>query len=146
MYLGFHQYQLHFDLVGLLLLAAAIAGLALFTCLVLKKRKSAALLLLASVAFVSAVQVSRGWMVPETAWLAMLGAIEASEGKVREEKILRLKEHWRYRTMRTVDWYRLAQGWGVCHALWLQDQCQAFAPSEQAVGIAREMLDNFASK
>ena len=83
-------------------------------------------------------------MVPDSALLVMLGAIETADENERRQKIQDLGARWNTdaETMRAIDWYAMSRSWNVCHTLWQQAKCAAPAPSENAVGVARELLND----
>lgn len=142
MYLGYHQYQLYFDLPGLAILLAIFACLALFAFLAYQRRSFAAGAILGLLLALSAAQLYRGAMVPDSAWVVMLGAIENASGSERSKFVSDLRLHWQVRTMRAFDWYLLSRKWNVCHSLWSQNDCVTPIASEQAVGLARDKLDS----
>jgi hypothetical protein len=143
LYLSIRQYQLHFDFTGLGILCAVIAVLgALFWQLGRGNHgtSSAAAALLLSLC---ALQIYRGYMVTDAAWLVMLGSIEASNESERARRIQELGEYWNTEaeTMRAADWYVVSTRWRVCHALWKEAKCLSPTPSEDAAGVAREILN-----
>ena len=145
MYLRFHAHQLHFDLIGIGLLLTIVCcffGLLVYS---VRGKPSVMIVLACSILVLSVVQIHRGTMVPDDAWLVMFGAIETASGPERAERVNDLRSHWQAQTMRAVDWYRLARKWNVCHELWVQEACTRPAVSEPGVGIARERLDTIAS-
>jgi hypothetical protein len=145
MYLGYHQYQLYFDFLGVAILMAAVACLALLAFLAHKRSFFAAGAMACVLLALCAVQFYRGAMVPESAWVVMLGAIEKTTGSERSRLVTDLRSHWQARTMRAFDWYRLSKKWNVCHSMWHQVDCVSPIASEQGVGIARDILNDIAT-
>jgi hypothetical protein len=145
MYLGFPSHQIYFDLIGLGLLLTIVCcffGLFVYS---LRGKPSVMIALACAMLVLGVVQIYRGKMVPDDAWLVMLGAIETAPASERAERVNDLRAHWQARTMRAVDWYRLSRKWNVCHALWVEEACTRPAVSERGVGIARERLDTMAN-
>ena len=142
MYLGYHPYQLYFDLLGIAILMAVVASLALLAFLAYKRSFFAVGAMACVLLALCAVQLYRGAMVPESAWVVMLGAIENTTGSERSRLVTDLRSHWQVRTMRAFDWYRLSKKWNVCHSMWHQVDCVSPIASEQGVGIARDMLND----
>jgi hypothetical protein len=97
------------------------------------------------VAALCMVQFYRGAMVTDSAWVVMLGAIENTSGAERDRRVSDLRANWRVQTMRALDWYFVSKKWNVCHSLWPQKDCVTPVASEQAVGVAREILDDIAT-
>ena len=145
MYLGYHQYQLYFDLSGLAILLAIFACLALLAFLAYRRRSFAAGAIVGLMLALSAVQFYRGAVVPDSAWVVMLGAIENASGPERSTIVSDLRLHWQGRTMRAFDWYLLSRKWNICHSFWYQIDCVTPIASEQAVGLARDKLDSIAT-
>ncbi len=145
MYLGYHQYQLLFDLAGLVILLTIVACLVVFAWLAYRRKSTAAKGLAVVVSALCMVQVCRGAMVTESAWVVMLGAIESTSGAERDRRVSDLRSNWRAQTMRALDWYFVSKKWNVCHSLWPQKDCVTPVASEQAVGVAREILDGIAT-
>jgi hypothetical protein len=145
MYLGYRGYQLLFDLAGLVILLTVVAGLMVFAWLAYRRNSTAAKGLAVVVSVLCMVQVYRGAMVTDSAWVVMLGAIENASDAERDQRVLDLRSNWRAQTMRALDWYIVSKKWNVCHALWPQRDCVTPAASEQAVGVAREILDGIAT-
>lgn len=144
MYLGYHPLQIYFDLTGISILLVIVCCFCGFFVYALRGKRSVMIALAGIIFVLSVVQVYRGKMVPEAAWVAMLGAIENVPGSERKQRILDLRAHWRARTMRAVDWYVLSRKWNVCHDLWAERSCFRPAASEDAGGIVRELLDEMA--
>ena len=144
MYFGYHQYQLYFDFPGLIILLAIFICLALLVFLVSRRKSFAVGAIAGLLVALSAVQFYRGAMVPDSAWVVMLGAIENTTGADHTRLVEDLCLHWNARTMRAFDWYFLSRKWNVCHSLWPQVGCLTPVASEQAVGLAREKLNNIA--
>jgi heme A synthase len=145
MYLGYRQYQLLFDLAGLVILLSIVACLMVLAWPAYRRKSTAVKGLAVVVAALCMVQVYRGAMVTESAWVVMLGAIENSSGAERDRRVSELRSNWRARTMRAFDWYFVSKKWSVCHSLWPQKDCVTPVASEQAVGVAREILDGIAT-
>jgi hypothetical protein len=143
-YLGIGQYQLLFDWTGLgILLVAALVVVALFVQASSSNRSTAYVLSLVLV-LLGATQFLRGWMVPNEAWLSILANIEVSDEQQRIHKLTELSQSWNAdaETISAMDWYFLSRRWNACHALWRQANCNMLTPSEPAVGVAREMLND----
>ena len=143
MYLGLRQYQLHFDLAGLGILGTVLVLLGILIWQVSRGRRTTSVVLTTVLLSLCVLQFFRGSMVTEAAWLTMLGTIETSGFKERDQRVQELSVFWNtdVETMRAVDWYSLSNRWNVCHALWKQTKCNNPIPSEQAVGVARELLN-----
>jgi hypothetical protein len=84
----------------------------------------------------------RGYLVPDTIWLVILGSVESTNGAHRDTKIRELSKHWSMttQTISVANWLRLSKQWGVCHQLWDEPQCTNSTTSQSAVGVAREIL------
>jgi hypothetical protein len=141
-YFGFRQYQLHFDFAGLGILFAALVVLYALVWQLVRGRHTTSLAIATVLLFLCGLQSYRGAMVPNSAWLAMLGAVENSGGEDRDRRVRDLVGRWNVDagTMRTADWYAISTRWGVCHTLWVQAECTNTPPSELAFGVAREKL------
>jgi hypothetical protein len=150
LYLGYHPFQIYFDLTGigiLLVIACCFCGFfmhALRFVYALRGKPSVMISLAVFALMLSVVQVYHGKMVPDAAWVVMLGAIENAPVSERARRIYDLRAHWQARSMRAVDWYVLSRKWNVCHDLWAERSCFRPAASEEAVGIARELLNEMA--
>jgi hypothetical protein len=142
-YLGIRQYQLHFDFTGLGILCAIIAVLGALVWQLGRGHHATSSAIAALLLSLCALQIHRGYMVPDSAWLVMLGAVEASNGHERDKRIQELGEYWstEAETMRASDWYVISKRWGVCHTLWTETKCLSPTPSEDAAGVAREILN-----
>lgn len=148
MYLGYRQYELLFDIVGLGLLALAVV-LALSAGVLLCSRKMRLVpALISALLLVGLIQFYRGWMAPPDAWLPMLGALEAPNGSRGSVAHADLGKLWdsSYGNMRAADWWLLSRTWNVCHGMWHQDACVNPQPSEDAVGVAREIIEEMVAK
>lgn len=146
MVLGFPHVLLHFDLIGIgLMLAMACCLIAVFVHS-LRGRTFAMVASACAMPMLAVVLLYRGVSAPETAWPIMLGAIESAAVTERTRRVNDLRAHWNERTMRAVDWYRLARRWQVCHELWVEASCLRPAVSESASGLARERLDEIDSR
>ena len=144
MYLGYRQYQLLFDLPGLVILLAVVGCFITVAMFSYRRRYRSAIGFAVIAASLATVQTYRGAMVTDSAWLAMLGAIESTTGAERDLRVSELRSRWQAQTMRAIDWYVLSKEWNVCHLLWPQSSCVTPVASEQAVGVAREVLDQLA--
>ena len=144
MYLGYRQYQLHFDLAGLCILFVALIVLGALVVQVYRGRLARSAAIAAVLLSICTLQFYRGWMVPSSAWLTMLGSVESSNAKERSRMVEELRTFWNTdtETMRSADWYTLAAQWNVCHTMWVQSNCLNPKPSEPAVGVAREILND----
>jgi hypothetical protein len=145
MYLGYRQYQLLFDLPGLVVLLALIGCLVAVAWLAFLQRFRPAMGLAIFAVALAAMQTYRGAMVTNSSWVAMLGAIESTTGPERELRVSELRSRWQAQSMRALDWYVLSKKWNVCHSLWPQNGCVTPVASEQAAGVAREVLDQLAT-
>ena len=105
MYLGILQYQLHFDLLGLGILCAALILLGTLVWQSVHGRLGWSIATAAALLFACSLQMYRGWMVPDEAWLAMLGAVEESTGQEKDRKVRELMQYWSTdaETMRAAD-------------------------------------------
>ena len=146
MYLGFRQYQLHFDLAGLGVLCAALVVLGALIWQITCWRRTTSIASVSILLALCSLQFYRGWMVPDSAWLTMLGAIETSNQPERSQRIQQFVQYWdvNAETMRAIDWFAISTRWNVCHSLWSQAECVNPTPSENAVGVARELLNSMA--
>ncbi len=147
MYLGLRQYQLHFDLLGLGIICAVFLMMAALIWQAARGSPKLSLAFAGVLITLCAVQIHRGWMVPDSAWLTMLGAIETADNDERVQRIQELRQSWNATadTMRATDWYAISTRWNVCHLLWKQAQCNDPTPSENAVGVARDLLSSMAA-
>jgi hypothetical protein len=91
MYLGYRGYQLLFDLAGLVILLTVVAGLMVFAWLAYRRNSTAAKGLAVVVSALCMVQVYRGAMVTDSAWVVMLGAIENASDAERDQRVLDLR-------------------------------------------------------
>lgn len=142
MYLGYRQYQLLFDMPGLGLLAIAVVLASFVTVLLCQRKTRRVPAWIAALLMVSLVQFYRGWMAPDHAWLPMLGALEAPDGSPGSVAHADFSPLWHasHENMRAADWWLLARTWNVCHGMWHQQACVNPHPSENAVGVAREII------
>lgn len=144
MYLGYHPLQIYFDLTGLGILLEIVCCFVGLIVHSLRGKRLVMMALTSVMPVLSVTQVYRGKMVPDAAWVVMLGAIGTAPGRERARRIIDLRAHWQARTMRAIDWYWLSRKWNVCHDLWVEPSCVRPAASEEGVGVARELLDEMA--
>ena len=148
MYLGYRQYQLHFDVAGSWILFASLIVLGFLVRQVRRGHVASSLTTAMVLLSVCMLQFYRGWMVSDSVWLTMLESLENSKSFERIRRIEELREYWNtdVETLRASDWYTLAGQWNVCHRLWRQANCPEPRPSEPAAGIAREMLNDLVTQ
>lgn len=148
MYLGYRQYQLLFDLVGLVLLGLAVTLAVAIAVRRVRRPNNFPLGLIGVLLVVASVQFYRGWMAPVGAWLPMLGALEAPSDQPGHMPVQELSMRWDSfaGSMRGVDWWLLSRTWNVCHGMWEQKGCVFPKPSEEAFGVTREIIDDAVSK
>jgi hypothetical protein len=145
-YLGPSGHQVAFDLFGIGLLLGMVALLVLAVCKFARRRRATALWAATAFLLLGLMQTYRGVVAPERAWPTILAAIQETSGAQREQRVVQLQQVWQHGTVRAVDWYALSKSWDVCHELWTQQHCRQPVGQREAVGIAREVLEELASK
>lgn len=139
---GFH---LALDSVGIVLLLSILLLVVIGVVLLLRRVNAAAVVgTFVAASLLAIVMTNRGTMAPDHAWPTILAAYQESTGAERLARAAELRNYWAYGEIREEDWRRLAQRWGVCHAMWYEPGCRRPPGPYEAQGIAREMLDGIA--
>ncbi len=142
-YLGPGGYQVAFDLIGLGLLLAVVLLISISAASAARNKPAIATLACSAALILAVVQLGRGVMAPGESWIVMLAAIEEAKDGTRERRVRDLQAHWKHREMRAIAWYQLSNAWGVCHRMWHEQGCRTPSVREDAMGVAREILDDF---
>ena len=145
-YLGPGGAQLALDPVGvgLLLCVMVFAGMATYQ--IFRRRVAPALTLVAITMFLTAMLLQQSVMVPARLWPIILAAYEEPSGDLKIRRARDLQAHWHLGEMRATDWIFLSEDWGICHGLWKEAQCRMPSGPYEAEGIARELLEEIATR